>query len=343
VTCIKMDSNESPYGPSARAVAAMQAVLAKCNLYPDDKTAELQNKLADRHQVRPEQVVPAAGLTALLGLIARKLLSPGLNAITSERSFIVYPTAAQAAGGQLIEVPMRNDGFDLDAISASIDRNTRIIFLANPNNPTGTVVLADELDRFLDKVPEHVTVVLDEAYHDFAQYFAVKRRANYSHSLHYVRQGRKVVVLRTFSKAHGLAGVRVGYGMGPAEFVSHLARMRTTFSVSTPAQVAALASIDDEAHTRKALENNTEQADRLVQAISELGYRVLPTWANFLYCELKEDAVKFAKCMQDEGVLILPLGNWGAPTAIRITIGTPEQNQIFLDAFRRVVRRAMAR
>jgi len=343
VKCIKMDSNESPYGPSPRAVAAMQAILSECNFYPDDNAAELQQKLAERHKLRPEQVVPAAGLTALLGLMARVLLSPGLNAVTSERSFIVYPTATHAAGGRLIEVPRRNDGLDLDGIAAAIDRDTRIVFLANPNNPTGTVVLADEIDRFLNKTPDHVMVVLDEAYDDFARHFATKRRVEYSHSLDYVRQGRNVVVLRTFSKAHGLAGVRVGYGMGPAEFMSNLALMRTTFSVTTLAQVAALAAMDDDAHTRKVLENNAVQAELMIQGISGLGYRALPTWANFIYCDLKEDAASFARRMQDEGVLIRPLGPWGVPTAIRITIGTPEQNQIFLSALRRVAQHSPVR
>jgi histidinol-phosphate aminotransferase len=339
MSCVKMASNENPYGPSPRAVQAMQAVLPECNFYPDDDASELRRKLAERHNVQPPQVVPAAGLTALLGIIARTLLSPGLNAVTSERSFIVYPIATKAAGGRLIEVPMRVDGFDLDAISAAIDRHTRIVFLANPNNPTGTLVPADEMDRFLERVPEHAMVVLDEAYYDFAQQFAAIRGVNYSRSLDYVRQGRNLVVLRTFSKAHGLAGVRVGYGLGPAELMSCFVRMRTTFSVSAVAQAAALAALEDEAHIRKAVHNNAEQAQRLVKEISALGYRVAPTWANFLYCELGEDANAVAKRFQAEGVIIRPLGPWGVPTAIRVTIGTPEQNGIFLKAFQKVMAR----
>src|SRR5690242_8196159 len=152
VSCIKMASNENPYGPSPRAVEAMQAALAECNFYPDNDATELCQKLAERHKMQPEQVVPAAGSTALLGIITRTLLSPGLNAVTSERSFIIYPIATKAAGGRLIEVPMRDAGFDLDAIAAAMDRNTRIVFMANPNNPTGTIFSAGELDRFLQKV-----------------------------------------------------------------------------------------------------------------------------------------------------------------------------------------------
>ena len=343
VNCIKMASNENPFGPSPKAIAAMQAVLAESNFYPDNDAIELRCKLAERHNLQPEQIVPTAGSTALLGIIARTLLSPGLNAVTSERSFIVYPIATQAAGGRLIQVPMRGEGFDLTAIAAAVDQHTRIIYLSNPNNPTGTLVPAGELDRFLDKVPAHAIVILDEAYYDFAQHFAASRKVDYSHALDYVNQGRKVVVLRTFSKAHGLAGIRVGYGIGPVELMSYFARMRTTFSVSGVAQAAALAALDDDAHTQKAITNNAEQADRLVAGIAELGYHLVPTWANFLYCELGDDAAAVAKRFQAEGVIVRPLGPWGAPSAIRVTIGTPEQNDIFLKAFKRVMERVTVR
>lgn len=343
VNCIKLASNENPFGPSPKAVKAMQAVLAESNFYPDNDATELRQKLAEQHNVQPEQIVPTAGSTALLGIIARTLLSPGLNAVTSERSFIVYPIATQAAGGQLIRVPMRDDGFDLNAIADAIDQHTRIIYISNPNNPTGTLLPPQELDRFLDDVPEHVIVILDEAYYDFAHHFAINRGMDYSRALDYVNQGRKVVVLRTFSKAHGLAGLRVGYGIGPTELMSYFARMRTTFSVSIVAQAAALAALGDEVHTQRTLENNAEQAERLIATITELGYHPVPTWANFVYCELGDDAAAVAKRLQGEGVIVRPLGPWGAPTAIRITIGTPEQNDIFLKAFKKVMERATVR
>src|SRR5580700_10640191 len=198
VNCIKMASNENPFGPSPKALDAMQGALAGINFYPDNDAIELRQKLAEYHGVHPEQVVPTAGSTALLGIIARTLLSPGLNAITSARSFIVYPVATQAAGGKLIQVPMRNDGFDLNAIAAAVDQHTRIIYISNPNNPTGTLIPATELDLFLDEVPKHVIVILDEAYYDFAEYFAAERKVGGSHALDYVNQGRKIVVLRTF-------------------------------------------------------------------------------------------------------------------------------------------------
>jgi histidinol-phosphate aminotransferase len=343
VNCIKMASNENPFGPSPKAVEAMQAVLAESNFYPDNDAIELRQKLAEHHNVLPEQIVPTAGSTALLGIIARTLLSPGLNAITSERSFIVYPIATQAAGGRLIQVPMRNNGFDLNAIASAVDQHTRIIYISNPNNPTGTLITTNELDRFLDEVPKHVIVILDEAYYDFAEYFAAGRKVDCSNALDHVNRSHRVVVLRTFSKAHGLAGVRVGYGIGPAELMGFFARMRTTFSISTVAQAAALAALDDEAHVQKTLKNNAEQAERLLTGLVELGYAPIPTWANFVYCELGDDAAAVAKRLQAEGVIVRPLGPWGAPTAIRITIGTPEQNDVLLRAFKKVIERTTVR
>jgi histidinol-phosphate aminotransferase len=340
VEAIKLASNENPFGPSPKALQAMQSVLGETYLYPDNDVNELRQKLAQFHGVGPESIVPAAGSTALLGVIARTLLAPGLNAISSERSFIIYPIATQAAGGRLIQTAMRDDCFDLDAMLAAVDRHTRIVFLSNPNNPTGTIRTASLIDRFLNKLPDHVTLVLDEAYYDFAEYFSKLRGIDYSHAVDSVKQGRKVVVLRTFSKVHGLAGIRVGYGIGPAELMSYLERMRTTFSVSGIAQAAAVAALQDQSHIQKTLENNARQSERLIKEMAGLGYQVAPTWANFLYCNLEEDAANVANRMQQEGVIIRPLGPWGAPTAIRVTIGTPEQNDLFLKALRKAVRRA---
>ena len=229
---------------------------------------------------------------------------------------------------------MRDDSFDLDAILAAIDSNTRIVFLANPNNPTGTVLETTVVERFLARIPSHVVVVLDEAYYEFAQHFATLKGISYSKSLDYVRQGASVVVLRTFSKAHGLAGLRVGYGVGPAELLGYCARMRNTFSVSSVAQAAALAALDDHKHLQRVVENNTIQSRDLGQGLAGLGYRVVPTWANFLYCDLGEKAAAVAERLQNEGMAVRPLGHWGAPHCIRVTIGTPEQNQAFLSAMR---------
>lgn len=342
VKCTKMASNENPFGPSPRAIEAMQAALHDVHLYPDNEVTELKNRLAELNGLKPEQVMITAGSTSFLDIIARTLLAPGLNAITCERSFIVYPIVTRATGAEFRRVPLKNDAFDLDAIADAIDENTRIVFLANPNNPTGTMVTAEEIDRFLDRVPAHVCVVLDEAYYDFAAYFAGERLVNYSHSVEYVRQERNVVVLRTFSKAHGLASLRVGYGYGPAELMGYFARVRTAFMVSSIGEAAALAALDDVAHLQRAIENNAKGVEWIMSQLEAMNYKPIRPWGNFIYCDIGEDAAAFAKRLQGEGIIVRPLtGAWGAPTAIRITVGTREQNERFLAAVKKVASGAM--
>lgn len=333
---IKLNANESPYGPSPKAVAAMRAVLEDSNWYPDDLSTSLRQRLADLHGVRLEQILVSNGTTSLLGVIARTLLGPGRNAVTSACSFISYPMVTHAAGARLIETPLKNDGYDLEAILTAINQETRLVFLANPNNPTGALLDAESIDRLIENVPPHTIVVLDEAYYDYAHYFAMKRSTEYSRCLDYVRADRNVVVLRTFSKAHGLAGIRIGYGIGPAELMAYFARIQDTFAVSSLAQVAALAALDDEAHVQCAVEKNAEQAALLIPEIAKLGYEVSDTWTNFLFLDAKQDAREFARKLRREGVLIRPLGAWGAPLATRVTIGTAAQNQVFLQALRKV-------
>jgi len=334
---IKLDSNENPFGPSPCAIEAMHTTLAASHYYPDDDCTELRHKLAAFHAVPIEQVLVTAGSTEMLALLCQTMLAPDLNAVTSERSFIIYGMAVHATGAQLIQAPMLDDGFDLKAILAAINRNTRLVFLANPNNPTGTMLEAAAVDHFLAKVPSHVVVVLDEAYYDFAMHFATQRKLEYSHSLEYVRRGAGVIVLRTFSKAHGLAGLRVGYGLGPAELLSYCARMRNTYSVASLAQVAAKAALDDCDHIARVVSNNASQALILTNELLELGPRVVPTAANFLYCDVGEDASVVASRLRSQGVSVRPLNGWGAPTCLRITIGTPEQNEFFLNAMRKIV------
>jgi histidinol-phosphate aminotransferase len=331
---IKLNANESPYGPSPKAVVAMRAALERSHCYPDDLSTELREKLSARHSVRSEQVLIADGTTSLLGVIARTLLGPGRNAVTSACTFIHYPMVTHAAGANLIEVPLKNNGYDLDAIRASVNPDTRLVLIANPNNPTGSLLHAETIDRFVENLAPHVIVVLDEAYYDYAQYFAVQRAIEYTHSLDHVRADRNAVVLRTFSKAHGLAGVRVGYGIGPAELMSYFSRVQDTFAVSSLAHAAALAALDDESHVQYAVENNALQKELLTVEMARLGYQVAETWANFLFVDVREDAREFARRLRREGVLIRPLGAWGAPQAIRVTIGTAQQNQLFLQALK---------
>jgi histidinol-phosphate aminotransferase len=337
VSMIKLASNENPFGPSPRAVEAIRAAATEVNLYPDNDASDLRAELAARHQIAAEQIFLADGSLGLLDILARTLLGPGLNCITSERSFISYPIVTQAAGAKLITTPLRNDTYDLDAIAAAIDENTRVVILANPNNPTGTMFDADGTDKFLSRVPEHVLVVLDEAYFDFANHFASESGITYSRSMDYVRAERKnVVVLRTFSKAHGLAGIRLGYGCGDPELFQYFGRVRNSFSVSVIAQAAGLAAIRDEGHIRRTVENNAEGAKWLFPQFAELGLRAVPTSANFIYFEVDEDANAFAKRMQGEGVIVRSLVPWGIANGIRVTIGTLEQNELFIRALRNV-------
>jgi histidinol-phosphate aminotransferase len=333
---IKLDSNESPFAPSAAAIEAMTEAVRVGHVYPDDDCTLLRRKLATQHGLPAEQVLVAAGSTGVLSLLCQTLMGTGLNAVTSERSFLVYSMVVRAVSAQLIEAPMQNDRFDLDAILAAIDSNTRIVFLANPNNPTGTMLNADAVDGFLRQVPGHVIVVLDEAYYEFAQRFAEVHGVDYPKSLEYVRQGARVVVLRTFSKAYGLAGLRVGYGLGPAELLGYCARMRNTYSVASVAEAGALAALDDNEYVRRVVENNIAQSRVLTDGLAGLGYRVVPTSANFVFCDLGEDAAAFAGRLREEGVAVRPMGAWGAASCIRVTIGTAEQNQALLTAVKRV-------
>ncbi|MGH9580733.1 MAG: histidinol-phosphate transaminase [Terriglobales bacterium] len=343
IRCIKLSSNENPLGPSPKALEAMRKAAAQANFYPDNDASEVRQRLAALHDVAVEQVLVTDGSTVLLDILARTLLGPGHNAVTSERSFIVYPIVTRAAGAHLIEVPMRNDAFDLEAIAEAIGDDTRLVFLANPNNPTGTMFDAAATDAFLERVPSHVIVVLDEAYCDYARHYARLHNIEYSRSLDYVRAGRNVVVLRTFSKAHGLAGIRVGYGLGPAELLLHLARVRTAFSISAVAEAAALAALDDEAHVQRSVESNAAGVAWLQAKLREMGVRAVPTTANFIYFDAGEDAAPLARRIQAEGVIVRPMNAWGAPNALRVTVGTPEQNELFISALRKTLARAAVR
>jgi histidinol-phosphate aminotransferase len=340
---IKLGSNENPFGPSPLAIQAMESAASTVHLYPDNDMVALRERLAAYHHVLPSQLIVTAGSTNLLDILARTLLAPGLNAITSEHSFIVYPIVTRAAGAELRQVPTRNNGFDLDAIVDAIDSNTRLIYIANPNNPTGTMIPAREMDRFLDRLPDNIVVALDEAYFEYAEWLARERGVDYSHSLDYVRQERSVLVLRTFSKAYGLAAARVGYGMGAAELIGYLARMKTAFIVNSIGEAGALAALDDRAHYERAMRNNSAQLDLLTRQLRELGYATSESWGNFMYIETGEAAADLAHRLQLGGIIVRPLsGGWGCSTAIRVSIGSPEENRRFIEALKHVTHDAKA-
>jgi histidinol-phosphate aminotransferase len=333
---IRLDSNENPLGPSPYALEAIQRALAGSHLYPDNECAVLVAKLSDINEISADHVLATVGSTGMLTLLCYTLLAPGLNAVTSEKSFILYGMTVRATGAELIEVSAREDGFDLAAILKAVNEHTRLVLLANPNNPTGTMLKTDELEQFLKRVPEHVVVVLDEAYHEFASHFADRRGTEYSRSLRYVHQGARVVVLRTFSKVHGLAGLRIGYGVGPEELMSYCKRIQETYSVSSIAQAAAIAALDDVDHVARSVSHNAEQAQVLEAGLSKLRFRTFPTWANFVYCDLHDDATALCGRLLDEGISVRPLGAWGAPMCIRVSVGTAQQNQKFLEAMQRL-------
>jgi histidinol-phosphate aminotransferase len=339
IRCIKMASNENPFGPSPLAIAAIRQAANGTNFYPDNDATDLRVALAEHHGIQPEQVLVTDGSTALIDIIARTLLAPGLNAITSQRSFIVYSLVTRSAGGRLIEVPMRDDCFDLDAVAAAITPETRVVYIANPNNPTGTMFFADVLDRFIPRVPGDVMVVLDEAYSDYAEFHARQASQLYSRSIEYVKEGRQnVIVLRTFSKAHGLAGLRVGYGIGDPQLLRYFAQVRTAFSVSVVGEAGAIAALKDDAHIRLSVERNAEGVEYLTPRLQEMGFRVVPTSANFIYLETSEDPTQLGRRIQNEGCIVRSLAPWGIPNALRISVGTPEENRILVDALSRALR-----
>jgi histidinol-phosphate aminotransferase len=340
---IKLASNENPFGPSPLAEAAVRAASSEINLYPDTDATELRSALASQHNLPLEQIFITDGSTPMLDILARVFLNHGLNCISSDRSFFVYALVSRTTGGQYVAVPMKNDAYDLGAIAAAINHNTRLIILANPNNPTGTMFDADETEAFLRRVPDNVLVVLDEAYCDFGDYFAAQRGVTYSRSFEYVRAGRpNLIVLRTFSKAHGLAGVRVGYACGHPELLRHLSHVRTPFSISVLAEAAALAALKDKKHIRITLENNAAGADRLMDFFRATGVRAVPTSANFVYFETEENADILARQMQAEGIIIRSLVPWGISNGLRVTIGTPEQNERFVEAFKKTTAQIVA-
>lgn len=340
IAMIKLASNENPFGPSPLAIEAIRAASSEINLYPDNDASELRAALAARHQLAIDQIFIADGSLGILDVLARTLLVPGTNGITSERSFISYPLVTRSTGARLVEAPMRNDTYDLDAIARLIDKQTRVIFLANPNNPTGTMFDADATDAFLARVPDDVLVVLDEAYSDFAEYFARERGAVYSRSFEHVRASRQnLLVLRTFSKAHGLAGIRLGYACGEPELLRYFGKVRNSFSISGLAEAAGLAAIRDDSHVRRTVENNAAGAGWLMERFREMGIRAVPTSANFIYFIIEEFGDSFARRMQNEGVIVRSLVPWRIPNAIRVSIGTPEENEMFVAALKKVLRR----
>ena len=336
LTAVKLASNENALGPSPKAMEAVMKCVSSSNRYPDAGGYYLREKLAARHGIGMEHIVLGAGSTELILLLGHIYLGPGRAGLTSEGTFVVFPLSAQLADGEAIQVPLKDYAYDLDALAARLDDRVRVVYLANPNNPTGTLFTAAETDAFLEKVPDDVLVILDEAYCDYVE------RPDYSHSLDYVRAGRYVIVLRTFSKVYGLAGLRIGYGIGHPEVADALNRMRSPFNVSTAAQAAAMAALDDTEHVARSLEMNRRGMAFLARELSGLGLKVVPSAANFLYVETGNPAEEDFKELLKLGVIIRPLGFMGMPQGSRVTVGTAGENQRVVEAFARRLAAARA-
>lgn len=328
---IKLASNENPLGPSPKAVEAMRAALTESHRYPDAAGYYLRQRLAERLAVSMEQITLGGGSTELIQLTTRLLLGPGLEGLTSQYSFLVFAQSVQAVGTRLVEAPMKAWGFDLEALASRLTERTRLVYIANPNNPTGTLVRATEVDRLLARLPDSAVLLLDEAYCDYVD------EPDYSHSLDYVRQQRNVLVLRTFSKVYGLAGLRVGYGMGHPQLIAALDKIRSPFNVSRLAQVAALAALDDEEHVRRSVESNRRGLELFAREIPRLGLTYVPSHANFFFLETGNDAEQDFKALLRMGVIVRPLAFMGLPRALRVTVGTEEENRRVLEALKKLV------
>jgi histidinol-phosphate aminotransferase len=323
---IQLGSNENPWGPSPLALAAAQKTLADSHRYPDATGLPLREALVKKHGVPTDNIILGAGSTELIDLAARITLHPGDCGVTSHGSFLLYSLAIRAAGARLLEIPLRDYAYDLDAVASNLPPEAKIVYLANPNNPTGTLFTADEFDSFLARVPHNVLVVIDEAYFEYVQ------RADYSRSIAVALARPNVIVLRTFSKVYGLAGLRIGYGIGPADLLGKMNNLRSPFSTSGVAQAAALAALEDRDHVRHSIESNRAGLAQLAEAFNSMRIQHVPSFANFVLVELHKDAEPVADDLLARGVIVRPMRWMGLPTTIRITIGTREENDKFLVA-----------
>jgi len=327
---IKLASNENPLGPSPKALAAARAVLADIARYPDGGGFALKRALAAKLGVAMEQITLGNGSNEILEFAARAFVQPGDDVVFAQHAFAVYPIVTQAVGGRGVEVPARAWGHDLEAMRRAIGARTRLVFIANPNNPTGTWLTRAALQAFLDAVPPNVIVVVDEAYFEYVT------EPDYPNALEWLGQYPNLVVARTFSKIYGLAGLRVGYGVSSAALADVLNRVRQPFNVNSIAQAAALAALDDDAHLEHARRTNSDGMRQLVQGFEKLGLKYIPSVGNFVCVEVGEGAKVYDSLLR-QGVIVRPVGNYGMPHHLRVTVGLPEENERFLIALRTAI------
>jgi histidinol-phosphate aminotransferase len=331
---VKLASNEGQFGPFPAAVEALERAIAELNRYPDGGAFRLTTALAARHGVEPANVALAAGADAVIMYLSLAVLDPGDEVVCGWPSFPSYALDAVKMGAAPVRVPLTDDTYDLEALLAALTERTKIVYVANPNNPTGTMVSRAELDAYFERVPEHVLTVLDEAYFEFVD------AEDYPDGIeeYFKRDGRRVLCLRTFSKLFGLAGLRVGYGVGPEDVVAAIRKVRNAFDLNEMSQAAALASLGNDAEIERRRAVTTAGRDQLLEICGGLPVRVAaPAVANFLYVDTGADVAQLFDALLHEGVIVRPLGPFGAPTAVRVTVGTAEENVLFGEAFGRVL------
>jgi histidinol-phosphate aminotransferase len=329
---IKLASNENPLGPSPRAIEAMRVAAQKVHLYPDASSHTLVRRLATHLGVKPEEVVLGSGSNELIELLIRTFTTPEEEVLLSGGSFPAYRISTQAHGRPFAEVPMREGHrYDLEAMAKAINPRTRLIFVANPDNPTGTTFGRQEWEAFLAKVPEHVLVVHDEAYFEFVDW------PEYFSAVEYFRKHPNVVALRTFSKIYGLAGIRLGYGVMDAKLAGYLQRTRMPFNLTIPAQMAGLAALDDAEHVRRTRELNGEGLRFYETELPKLGARLTKSRANFVLADFGRPAVALYESLLRKGVIVRPVAGNGYPTSLRISVGTAEENARCVAALREVL------
>lgn len=330
---IKLASNENPLGCSQQALEAMRAALSEVSRYPDGAGFELRRALASKHDVAPDCVTLGNGSNDVLDMIARVFLYPGAESLFSQFAFAVYPISSQAVGAALKMAPAKDYGHDLDAMRGMITERTRVIWIANPNNPTGTWLREAGLRAFVEAVPEDVICVLDEAY---VEYVA---EPDYPDASRWLADFPNLIVTRTFSKAYGLASLRVGYGLSHPDVADLLNRVRQPFNVDSLAQAAALAALDDPAFIRRSVEVNAQGMAQLTAGFDALGLDYIPSVGNFIALDLGQDAAPIDQALLREGCITRPIGGYGMPNHLRVSIGLPEENARFLAALKKVLTR----
>lgn len=326
---IKLASNENPLGPSSKAVEAINRHVSGIHRYPDGSCYYLKERLAERLGVPKGKIILGNGSNEIIELIVRAFLRPGDEAVMAHPAFIVYQLIVQAAGGKNVILPLKDFTHDLEAMGGAITDKTRLVFITNPNNPTGTIVRKSEFERFLKRVPDDVIVVMDEAYFEYVS------DPEYPNGMDYINE-RLVISLRTFSKIYGLAGLRVGYGVASEKIIGYLEKVRQPFNVNSLAQVAALAALDDQEHVEKSVRTNNEGLAYIYGELDKMGLNYVKSHANFLLIDMKGDGVSIYQKLMKEGVIARPMGIYDLKNYLRVTVGLPEENKRFIEALKKV-------